>query len=125
MTLVETLEGTGTLFGTITLKRRRFLHADVDLWFEWAAINVHGHAAARPSRRFATGSVQVRPQSDGRVATATHSLLAQLLDARNFERGSGTPGAGPDLGADVSIDEFAIVWMPWSVDPTGIAEAAF
>jgi hypothetical protein len=32
--LVQTLEGTGTLFGTITLIRRRYLHADVDLWFE-------------------------------------------------------------------------------------------
>lgn len=32
--LVESFEGTGTLFGTVTLKRRRFLHAEVDLWFE-------------------------------------------------------------------------------------------
>ena len=31
---MELLDGTGTLFGTVTLKRRRYLHAEVDLWFE-------------------------------------------------------------------------------------------
>jgi formate-dependent phosphoribosylglycinamide formyltransferase (GAR transformylase) len=41
---------------------------DLDLWREWAMAIVHGRPGARPSRRLATGSVQVRPDRDGRVA---------------------------------------------------------
>ncbi len=40
---------------------------DIDTWFEWAAVTLHGRRAKKPSRRFATGSVQVRPQKDGRI----------------------------------------------------------
>ena len=40
---------------------------DMDVWAEWAHVLVHGRAACAPSRRFATGSVQVRPPHDGRV----------------------------------------------------------
>jgi len=41
---------------------------DLDLYREWAMGIVHGRVGARPSRRFATGSVQVRPDKDGTVA---------------------------------------------------------
>ena len=34
VTVSQTLEGAGTLFGRVTMIRRRFLHADLDLWFE-------------------------------------------------------------------------------------------
>lgn len=40
---------------------------DLDLWREWAMVRVHGRPGGRPSRRFATGSVQVRPDRDGRI----------------------------------------------------------
>lgn len=40
---------------------------DMDLWREWAMIVVHRTGGSRPSRRFATGSVQVRPDADGRI----------------------------------------------------------
>jgi hypothetical protein len=42
---------------------------DLDLYTQWAAAIVDGRVDARPSRRFATGSVQVRPDRDGRVAS--------------------------------------------------------
>jgi formate-dependent phosphoribosylglycinamide formyltransferase (GAR transformylase) len=38
---------------------------DFDLWLEWAMVLVHHRLGGRPSRRFATGSVQVRPEKDG------------------------------------------------------------
>jgi hypothetical protein len=41
---------------------------EMDVWTEWAHVLVHGRAASVPSRRFAAGSVQVRPPRDGRVA---------------------------------------------------------
>ncbi len=41
---------------------------DLDLYREWANALVHGRVEATPSRRLATGSVQVRPPRDGRVA---------------------------------------------------------
>jgi hypothetical protein len=41
---------------------------DMDVWAEWAHVVVHGRAPSTPSRRFATGSVQVRPPRDGRIA---------------------------------------------------------
>lgn len=40
---------------------------DLDLWREWAMVRVHRRTGGRPSRRFATGSVQVRPDRDGRI----------------------------------------------------------
>ncbi len=49
----------------------------IDMWFEWAAVTLHGRRAAAPSRRFATGSVQVRPPRDGRVAGYRH--LGEVL----------------------------------------------
>ncbi len=40
---------------------------DMDLFVEWAMAVVHGQRGSRPSRRFATGSVQVRPDRDGKI----------------------------------------------------------
>ena len=40
---------------------------DVDLYREWANAVVHGHVAAYPSRRFATGIVALRPDRDGHI----------------------------------------------------------
>ena len=41
---------------------------DMDLYREWAMAMVHGHSPARPSRRFAAGLVNLRPNRDGRIA---------------------------------------------------------
>lgn len=41
---------------------------DLDLWREWAMVIVHRRPGGRLSRRYATGSVQVRPDRDGRIA---------------------------------------------------------
>lgn len=41
---------------------------DMDLYREWAMIHVHGQPGSQPSRRLATGSVQVRPDRDGIIA---------------------------------------------------------
>jgi len=40
---------------------------DLDLYREWARSVALGRVEARPSRRLATGSVQIRPDRDGRV----------------------------------------------------------
>jgi carbamoylphosphate synthase large subunit len=40
---------------------------DIDVYREWANAIVHGHVASRPSRRFATGIVALRPDSDGQI----------------------------------------------------------
>jgi len=40
---------------------------DIDLYREWAHAVVHGHVSTRPSRRFASGIVALRPEADGRV----------------------------------------------------------
>ena len=41
---------------------------DIDIYREWANAIVHGHVAARPSRRFATGIVALRPERDGQIS---------------------------------------------------------
>ncbi len=41
---------------------------DLDLYAAWGEAVAHGRVGARASRRFATGSVQVRPDRDGRIA---------------------------------------------------------
>jgi hypothetical protein len=50
---------------------------DLDLWREWAMVVVHGRPGGRPSRRFATGSIQVRPDRDGRIVgyDGVHDVL--------------------------------------------------
>jgi formate-dependent phosphoribosylglycinamide formyltransferase (GAR transformylase) len=40
---------------------------DIDVYREWANAIVHGHVGARPSRRFATGIVALRPDRDGQI----------------------------------------------------------
>ena len=40
---------------------------EMDLWREWAMVVVHRRRGAVPSRRYATGSVQVRPNRDGHI----------------------------------------------------------
>ncbi|HEY2947292.1 MAG TPA: hypothetical protein VGJ53_02650 [Micromonosporaceae bacterium] len=40
---------------------------DLDLYREWANAIVHGHVAAQPSRRFASGIVALRPDRDGHI----------------------------------------------------------
>ena len=41
---------------------------DLDLYREWARAVVFGRVEGRPSRRLATGSVQVRPDRDGKIS---------------------------------------------------------
>ena len=41
---------------------------DFDLYREWANAIVHDHIAARPSRRYATGIVALRPDHDGNIS---------------------------------------------------------
>ena len=40
---------------------------DMDVYREWAAAIVHGRTIDRPSRRFAAGIVNLRPDRDGRI----------------------------------------------------------
>jgi hypothetical protein len=42
---------------------------DLDLYRLWGDAIAHGRLEARPSRRFATGSVQVRPDRDGKIVS--------------------------------------------------------
>jgi formate-dependent phosphoribosylglycinamide formyltransferase (GAR transformylase) len=41
---------------------------DIDVYREWANAVVHGHIAVRPSRRFASGIVALRPERDGQIS---------------------------------------------------------
>ncbi len=41
---------------------------DLDLYASWASAILRGRIEATPSRRLATGSVQVRPERDGRIS---------------------------------------------------------
>jgi hypothetical protein len=40
---------------------------EIDLYREWAAAIVHGAAASAPTRRYASGMVALRPESDGQI----------------------------------------------------------
>ncbi len=51
---------------------------DMDMYLEWALLLLHGRSGCRPSRRFATGSVQVRPSRDGRISG--YDGLRRVLD---------------------------------------------
>jgi hypothetical protein len=44
---------------------------ELDLYREWARAIVAGRVEARPTRRFASGSVQVRPDREGKVVACT------------------------------------------------------
>jgi carbamoylphosphate synthase large subunit len=41
---------------------------DLDLYREWANAIVHGHVETRPSRRFASGIIALRPEGDGHIS---------------------------------------------------------
>jgi carbamoyl-phosphate synthase L subunit-like protein len=70
---------------------------DMDLWREWAMVIVHGRPGSRPSRRLATGSVQVRPDRDGKVAgyEGLHDVL-QAVKPYVFQHHLPKPGAPTD-----------------------------
>jgi len=44
---------------------------DLDIYREWANAVVHGRVEARPSRRFASGIIALRPDHDGRITGYT------------------------------------------------------
>ena len=46
---------------------------DFDIYREWAHLIVHGRAGQQPSRRFAAGMINIRPNRDGRIV-ARHGL---------------------------------------------------
>ncbi len=66
---------------------------DLDTWFEWATVVVHGRPAGTPSRRLATGSVQVRPPRDG-VVVGYHGLEQVLARIRPFVFAHALPEPG-------------------------------
>lgn len=70
---------------------------DLDLWREWAMAIVHGRPGARPSRRLATGSVQVRPDRDGTIAgyEGLHVVL-EAAKPYTFQHRLPKPGTPTD-----------------------------
>jgi hypothetical protein len=58
---------------------------------------VHGRPGARPSRRLATGSVQVRPDRDGKIARyeGLHEVL-QAIKPYVFQHRLPKPGTPTD-----------------------------
>jgi hypothetical protein len=75
---------------------------DLDLYREWANAIVHGSVSTRPSRRFASGIVALRPDRDGRIAgySGVDDVQAKygewVLDAHLPN--PGTPTQGPEAG---------------------------
>jgi phosphoribosylaminoimidazole carboxylase (NCAIR synthetase) len=69
---------------------------DMDLYREWANVLVHGRPLQQPSRRFAAGMINLRPDRDGRIAayegleTVQRELGAHILDAHFPAVGSPT-----------------------------------
>jgi hypothetical protein len=70
---------------------------DIDLWREWAMAVVHGRLGARCTRRLATGSVQVRPDRDGRITgyEGLHEVL-QAVKPYAFQHRLPKPGTPTD-----------------------------
>jgi carbamoylphosphate synthase large subunit len=56
---------------------------EIDLYRSWAAAVTSGRVDERPSRRYATGSVQIRPDRDGRVV-GYEGLEEVLARCREF-----------------------------------------
>jgi carbamoylphosphate synthase large subunit len=60
---------------------------DLDLFREWANAIVHGHTETRPSRRFASGMIALRPETDGHITGYSgveelqHRLGEWVIDA--------------------------------------------
>jgi carbamoylphosphate synthase large subunit len=75
---------------------------DLDLYREWANAIVHGKVSARPSRRFASGIIALRPDRDGRIAgySGVDEIQAKygewVLDAHLPH--PGTPTQPPEAG---------------------------
>ncbi len=75
---------------------------DIDIYLEWANAVVHGHVAAKPSRRFASGIVALRPDRDGTITgySGVEDIQARsgqwVLDAHLPS--AGTPTQSPAAG---------------------------
>lgn len=71
---------------------------DMDLYREWARLICGLRPAQRPSRRFATGLIALRPDRDGRIAgysgvdAVRHRLAANLIDYHLPHEGTPTQG---------------------------------
>lgn len=69
---------------------------DLDLYREWANAIVHGQVATRPSRRFASGIVALRPEGDGQISgySGVEQMQAEygdwVLDAHLPQPGTPT-----------------------------------
>jgi len=69
---------------------------DLDLYREWANAIVHGQVATRPSRRFASGIVALRPEGDGNISgySGVEQMQAEygdwVLDAHLPQPGTAT-----------------------------------
>jgi formate-dependent phosphoribosylglycinamide formyltransferase (GAR transformylase) len=75
---------------------------DIDIYREWANAIVHGQVGAKPSRRFATGIVALRPERDGTITgySGVEDIQARsgqwVLDAHLPS--PGTPTQSPAAG---------------------------
>jgi formate-dependent phosphoribosylglycinamide formyltransferase (GAR transformylase) len=75
---------------------------DIDVYREWANALVHGRVDARPSRRYATGIVALRPDHDGQITgyTGVDDVQARsgewVIDAQL--PAAGTPTQSPAAG---------------------------
>ena len=66
---------------------------EMDLYREWALAVIGGRAEQTPSRRFASGSVQVRPDRDGRIS-AYRGLDEVWRTCRQWLTASSVPPPG-------------------------------
>jgi len=66
---------------------------DMNVWTEWAEVVLNRRPASKASRRFATGSVQVRPPADGRIA-GYRGLSEVLARIRPWLIGESVPAPG-------------------------------
>jgi formate-dependent phosphoribosylglycinamide formyltransferase (GAR transformylase) len=62
---------------------------EFDLYVEWAAALVHGHAQSAPSRRYSAGMIALRPSCDGRVSgysgiESVYKAYAEWIVASHF-----------------------------------------
>jgi len=71
---------------------------DLDLYAAWANVIGRGRVDVTPSRRLATGSVQVRPERDGRIARYDH-LDEVMKRIRPFVFAKEIPGIGRETVA--------------------------
>jgi carbamoylphosphate synthase large subunit len=75
---------------------------DLDLYGEWANAIVHGTVSAKPSRRFASGIIALRPDRDGHISgySGLDEIQARhgewVIDAHLPD--PGTPTQGPEAG---------------------------